>query len=182
MPNLESSVERLSYDELVEAANFYLPDAVGTADLEKVEKELAGLIERLGGSYANLEKFLEDIEEDEASIEYLLRLILLKAASGNEKSKRGLAEALDGVGKSQVVIEVIYAIFAATTLGLAWLVIPPQEEETTTTRETRRDGTQIETTKTSRKDTPPPIEKLFGWIGGLSGRSPGKDKGDHGQV
>jgi hypothetical protein len=52
--DLESRVNGLSYDHLVEAANFYLPDTVGTADLENVESLLAEQVKERGGEYDEL--------------------------------------------------------------------------------------------------------------------------------
>jgi hypothetical protein len=169
MSDLESRVSSLSYGDLVEAANFYLPEAVGTADLEEVEHRLVAEVQQRGGQYLELKERLKDVEEDAHSIEYLLRGVLLHAARGSELDQQRLTEALDGVGQNQVIVEVVYAICAATVLGIVWILKPPREEHVKTKRETRPDGSQVETVETKVKEAPLPIDKLYAWIKNLKG-------------
>ncbi len=174
--DLVSRINGLSYDNLVEAANFYFPQAVGMADLQAVEESLAKTVLEHDGEYSELGERLAEIRRDESSIEYLLRTVLVHEASNNEDAHDRLIEALDGVGKNQVIVEVIYAIFAATSLGLVWLIRPPTEKISKTKRKMRPDGSFIETAELTVKEIPLPIDKLFGWIGTLRSVGGGKEQ------
>lgn len=169
---LETKVNELSYTDLVEAANFYFPNEIGSADTAAVEAKLAQSVAEQGGNYEQLKDKLREVRSDEKSVDFLLRTALLHAAGGTPEQQHRLREAIAGVGQSQIVVELLYAIFAATTFGLAWLAVPPREETVKTRTEKRADGTEVTTTETTSKDIPPPVEKLFGWIKGLAG---GKD-------
>jgi hypothetical protein len=106
----------------------------------------------------------------------MLRATLLGAAKGTAEEKRRLEEALDGVGKSLVIVEVIFAIYAATSLGMFWLLKPPVK--TKTVRKRTEDSTgkvTIEETEMS-EEIPPPVENLFGWIKDLPGLGGGRNK------
>jgi hypothetical protein len=166
---LETKVNELSYTELVEAANFYFPKEIGTADTAAVEAKLTDAVTRHGGDYHQLKERLREVRADENSVDFLLRTALLHADRCTPEQQQRLRDAIAGVGQSQVVVELLFAIFAATTLGLTWLAVPPQEETVKTSTEKRADGTEVATTERTTKDIPPPVEKLFGWIKGLVG-------------
>ncbi len=168
--DLQSRVRNLSYNDLVEAANFYFVDAVGTADTKEVERRIAKTVEKTDVEYSALKQSFGEVSGDQSSIDYLLRSTLLRAATGSEKEKENLEEALAGVNKSQVVVEVLFAIYAATLLGMAWIAKPPREIEKSEKREIHPDGSETVTTSTSMKEIPPPVEKLYGWIGKLAGK------------
>jgi hypothetical protein len=163
-PDLVQRVKELSYDDLVEAANFFFPESVGTADTRTLEEKLAAEVEQRGGDYSVLEELLNAVGEDEESVDFLLRSVLLRAAMGTGEERARLEEAIGGVGRSQVVVELVYAIFAATALGIVWLAEPPEVRITRTTVVTHPDGTTVETSETSIEEIPPPVDKLFGWI------------------
>jgi hypothetical protein len=169
MSDLQLRVQALPYEHLVEAANFYLPDATGSADLQRIEGKLASEVQLRSGAYSDLQEFLREVRDDRGSTEYLLRTVLLHAAEGTEEERKRLNEALDGIGQSQMVAEVVFAIYAATLITVTWLYMPPQEIVETRKITTAADGSKTETIKTEIRDIPPPVGKLFSWIKGLAG-------------
>ena len=168
MNELQYRVSLLTDTELVEAATFYLPDVLGTADPAAVDARLSRAVESIGGDMTTLRAHLARVKDDRDAYRYLLRQVLSRAAAGTEEERRRLSEALDGLNQSQVVVEVMFAISAAAIVTLVWLAIPPTETTTTTVSEQRPDGSVVTTTTVSEKEIPPPIKDLFGWINGLT--------------
>lgn len=164
---LAARINQLTYTELVEVANFYFPVETGVAGTAAMEARLSATVTRHGGDYRQLKDMLGAVHSDETSTTFLIRTALLQAARGTPAQQRQLAEAIAGVGQSQVVVELLYAILAATCFGLAWLAIPPQEKTTRTSTETRTDGSKVTMTEETTKDIPPPVEQLYGWIKNL---------------
>jgi len=168
--DLTTRIQTLSDAQLVEAATFYLPDAVGEADQDSLEEKMAQELGRLGGDITILRGLLEEVREDRDSYRYLLTTVLENAANGTEEERERLREALEGTGQNLAVVELIgFAILAASLVSMAWIVNPPRKRTRKVTTETGPDGTTKHTVEEEEEDIPPPVDKLFGWIKDLPG-------------
>jgi hypothetical protein len=169
MNALESRLAALSDAEALEAATFYLAHDVEYADSDTLASQLRDTVASRGADSAQLFHLLDRIKADRQAYRYLIQSVLRRAANGTPAERARLEEALRGINKNQVAVELLFAIYAASMVTIVWLANPPTKTTTTTTVEHRPDGTSTATTTTTREEVPPPVKELYGWIKGVFG-------------
>ena len=169
MNALESRIAALSDAEALEAATFYLSHDVEYADSDMLASRLADAVTSRGADSAHLFELLDQVKADRQAYRYLMQTVLQRAANGTPAERARLEEALSGINKNQVVVELLFAIYAASLVTMVWLANPPTKTTTTTTVDHKLDGTKTETTTVTQEQIPPPVKELYGWIKGVFG-------------
>jgi hypothetical protein len=172
-------IDSLTDAQLAEAASSYLTDWLGVASKRQIDERLAAACETLQADPLALEAIQARLAESPDSYRPLFRFLLREGAQGDEEQRQAVADAVEGAGQKQVVVELALAISLAS-VAIVYLIHKTDgvvSDRTSTTTKTYPDGT-VEVTASHEVIKANPVTalgQLFSWVkvGGQGPKAPG---------